>query len=48
MPLRSKIMAISAMWIAVAISVMTTQILWLQITLVALAIIGTGFIGLRR
>lgn len=48
MPMRSKVMAISAMWIAVAISVTTTRILPLQIVLIVLAIIGTAFITLRR
>lgn len=48
MPTRSKVMAISAMWIAVAISVISTKILPLQILLVVLAVIGTAFISLRR
>ena len=48
MPMRSKVVAISAMWIAVAISVTTTRILPLQIVLIVLAVIGTAFISLRR
>ena len=48
MPMRSKVMAISAMWIAVAISVATTRILPLQVLLIVLAVIGTAFISLRR
>jgi uncharacterized membrane protein YbaN (DUF454 family) len=48
MPVRSKVMAISAMWIAVAISVISTSILPLQVVLVVLAVIGTAFISFRR
>lgn len=48
MPRRSKITAISAMWIAVVLSVVTTEILALQLLLVALALVGTWFIVWRR
>lgn len=48
MPLRSKIVAISAMWIAVGISLFTTRILAVQILLAALAVYGTWFIVRRR
>lgn len=48
MPLRAKITAIGAMWIAVTLSLTRTDILLLQITLAALAVIGTWFILARR
>ncbi|HEU4521061.1 MAG TPA: YbaN family protein [Thermoanaerobaculia bacterium] len=48
MPVASKVFAISAMWIAVTLSVAMTTILPLQIVLVVLAVIGTFFITLRR
>lgn len=48
MPLRSKIAAIGAMWIAVTISIAGTTSLPLQITMSALAVIGTWFITTRR
>jgi uncharacterized membrane protein YbaN (DUF454 family) len=48
MPVRSKVVAISAMWIAVTVSVLGTQILALQIVLTALALFGTWFIVARR
>lgn len=48
MPRRSKVLAISAMWIAVTISVAATAILPLQLGLLALAMIGTWFILVRR
>lgn len=48
MPRRSKIVAISAMWIAVLLSVWRTDLLWLQIVLALLAVIGTAFITTRR
>jgi uncharacterized membrane protein YbaN (DUF454 family) len=48
MPVRSKIAAISAMWIAVTISVAGSDILALQIVLTLLAVIGTWFITTRR
>lgn len=48
MPGRSKVMAISAMWIAVTISIAGTNILPLQIVLTVLAVIGTWFILARR
>lgn len=48
MPAGSKVMAISAMWIAVIISIARTSILWLQLTLAVLAVIGTWFITARR
>ena len=47
MPLRAKVFAISAMWIAVLISLNTTAILAVQITLVVLAAIGTWVVGFR-
>jgi uncharacterized membrane protein YbaN (DUF454 family) len=48
MPLRSKIMAISAMWIAVTISLLRTSNLLLQVVLAGLAVVGTWFILARR
>lgn len=45
MPLRARVFAISAMWIAVLISLTTTTVLAVQITLVALAVIGTCVIA---
>jgi uncharacterized protein len=48
MPVRSKVMAISAMWIAVIISITRTSILPLQVVLGVLALIGTWFITTRR
>lgn len=48
MPLRSKITAIAAMWIAVTISLFANRILALQIVLAALALFGTWFIVRRR
>lgn len=48
MPLRSKIAAISAMWIAVTISIAGSDIPALQIILTLLALIGTWFITTRR
>ena len=48
MPLRSKIVAISAMWIAVTISLLRTSNLVLQVVLAGLAVIGTWFILARR
>jgi uncharacterized membrane protein YbaN (DUF454 family) len=47
MPLQSKVMAISAMWIAVTISIVGTTVLVLQIVLAVLAVIGTSVILLR-
>lgn len=48
MPRRSKAVAITAMWIAVTLSITGTTILPLQIVLAALAIIGTWFIVTQR
>lgn len=48
MPRRSKVAAISSMWIAVAISVFATSYLSIQLVLVALAAFGTWFIAARR
>jgi hypothetical protein len=48
MPLRSKVTAISAMWIAVTISLFANRIPALQIILAALAVFGTWFILKRR
>ena len=48
MPRRSKIVAISAMWIAVTVSLLTTRHLPLQLILTALAVYGTWFIVRRR
>lgn len=48
MPRRSKVMAISAMWIAVTISVAGSNVLALQILLTLLAAFGTWFILARR
>lgn len=48
MPRRSKVMAISAMWIAVTVSLLATKILAMQMVLVALALFGTWFILARR
>lgn len=48
MPLASKVAAIGAMWIAVAISIAATAIPALQIALAVLAIVGTWFILARR
>lgn len=48
MPVRSKVAALSAMWIAVVISMITTGVLPLQISLAALAAFGTWFILARR
>ena len=48
MPRRSKVMAISAMWIAVTISIVGTSSLPLQGVLLILALIGTWFITTRR
>lgn len=48
MPVRAKVVAISAIWIAVGFSVTRTSLLWLQVLLVALAVIGTWFIITRR
>jgi uncharacterized membrane protein YbaN (DUF454 family) len=48
MPLRSKVVAISAMWIAVGISLWRTDLLWVQGLFLVLAAIGTWFITTRR
>ena len=48
MPVRSKVVAISAMWIAVTISILATRILPLQLGLAAVAAFGTWFIVSRR
>jgi len=49
MPLRSKIVAISAMWIAVTISAVTVrEHLIVHVVLAAAAIFGTWFIVQRR
>lgn len=48
MPRRTKVTAISAMWIAVTLSVVATEIVPLQAVLVALAVFGTWFIVKRR
>lgn len=48
MPLRSKVFAISAMWMAVAISVWKTSIVPMQISLIVLAVIGTFVISRRK
>ena len=48
MPLRAKIAAIAAMWIAVSISIAGTNNLALQIVLTLLAVTGTWFIARRR
>ena len=48
MPRRSKITAIVAMWIAVAISLFATGNAIVQIVLIALALFGTWFITARR
>lgn len=48
MPLRTKITAISAMWIAVTISIYASRILPMQIGIAALAVFGTWFILARR
>jgi uncharacterized membrane protein YbaN (DUF454 family) len=48
MPVRAKVIAISAIWIAVGFSLTRTSLLPLQVVLVVLAIIGTWFITTRR
>jgi uncharacterized protein len=48
MPVPSKIVAISAMWIAVGVSIAATEILALQLALAILAIAGTWFIVAKR
>jgi len=48
MPLRSKITAIAAMWIAVSISIFAARNGIVQIALAALAVYGTAFIVRRR
>lgn len=48
MPVRAKVVAISAIWIAVGFSLTRTSLVWLQVLLVALAIVGTWFIITRR
>lgn len=48
MPLRSKIVALSAMWTAVTLSIAVTSILPLQAGLAMLAGAGTWFITARR
>lgn len=48
MPLRAKIFAIAAIWLAVGFSLTRTSILPLQITLALLALAGTWFIARRR
>ena len=48
MPLRAKVIAIAAIWIAVGFSLTRTNILTLQGVLVVLAITGTWFIATRR
>lgn len=49
MPVRSKATAISAMWIAVAVSLVTVEtLLVLRVLFVLLAVYGTWFIAARR
>ena len=48
MPLRSKIVAISAMWIAVTVSIAGSDIVPMQAGLSLLAAAGTWFIAVRR
>lgn len=49
MPLRSKVTAISAMWVAVTISLVTAEtFLVLRVLFVLLAVFGTWFIVARR
>ena len=48
MPLRAKVTAIAAMWIAVTLSVVATDSLPLQLLLVGLAVFGNWFIVARR
>lgn len=48
MPLRSKVAAIAAMWIAVTISIAGTSHHVAQVALTLLALIGTWFITARR
>jgi uncharacterized protein len=47
MPRSAKIVAITAMWIAVAVSIAATRVILVQIVLVALAVAGTWFIAKR-
>lgn len=48
MPRRAKITAISAMWIAVVVSLVTTDKLVVQLLIAVLAVYGTWFIAARR
>ena len=48
MPRRSKITAVAAMWIAVAISLFAANSVVVQVVLVGLAAVGTWFITARR
>lgn len=48
MPVRSKVTAITAMWVAVTLSLIATGSLPLQILLLVLALVGTWFILVRR
>ncbi|HUP46537.1 MAG TPA: YbaN family protein [Thermoanaerobaculia bacterium] len=48
MPARAKVVAISAMWIAVTLSIIGTEIVAVQVVLAVLAVIGTFFIMRRR
>lgn len=48
MPVRAKVTAIAAMWIAVTISLLRAPHVAIQIVLAVLAIIGTWFILARR
>lgn len=48
MPLRSKVVAISAMWTAVVISLLAARHLAVHAVLIALALFGTWFIARRR
>ena len=47
MPRRAKIVAIAAMWVAVAISIAATRVVALQVVLAVLAVAGTWFIARR-
>lgn len=48
MPLRAKVTALGAMWIAVSVSLFATPHLVTRLVLVVLAAIGTWFILARR
>lgn len=48
MPPAAKVAATATMWIAVAVSVLSTDVLPLQVALAAVAAVGTWFIVARR